>query len=174
MTHYKEFAADWVWVTDHSIQLGQEKVLVVLGIREKDIPSGRALTLDDLTTLSLHISTNTNSELVKSQLLDIAEKYGPPLHIISDGGPDLKKGIDDFIKWHTQTGFIYDIKHKVALHLKRLLGSNGAFLGFCELAAKAQGYMRQTNVAALAPPNQRSKSRYMNLDGLIKWANKIE
>jgi len=148
--------------------------LVVLGIREKDIPSGRALTFDDLTTLGLYISKKTNSKLVKSQLLDIAEKYGAPLHIVSDGGPDLKKGIDDFIKWHTQTSFIYDIKHKVALHLKKLLGKCSDFLSFCELAAKAQDYMRQTNIAALAPPNQRSKSRYMNLDGLIKWANKIE
>jgi len=33
--------------------------------------------------------------------------------------------------------------------------------------------MQQTNVAALAPPNQRSKCRYMNLEKLINWAMKI-
>lgn len=170
----KENATDWVWITDHSIQLGAEKVLVVLGIRAKDIPSGRALTLDDLTTLGLYISKKNNSELVKAQLSEVAEKYGSPLYIVSDGGPDLKKGIDDFIQLHMESNFIYDIKHKVAIYLKKLLGNNDCFISFCELATKAQGYMRQTDVAALAPPNQRSKSRFMNLDGLIKWANKIK
>jgi hypothetical protein len=132
------------------------------------------LTLDDLTTLGLYISKKTNAELVKAQLSEVAEKYGSPLHIVSDGGPDLKKGIDDFIQLHTETNFIYDIKHKVAIYLKKLLGNNDTFISFCELTTKSQGYMRQTDVAALAPPNQRSKSRFMNLDGLIKWANKIK
>jgi hypothetical protein len=169
----KEYSDDWVWITDHSIQLGAEKVLLVLGIREKHIPAGRALTFDDLTTLGLYISRNTNSEVVKAQLSEVADKYGSPMHIVSDGGPDLKRGIDDFIKSSSHTSFIYDIKHKIAIYLKKLLGKNDSFLSFCELAAKSQGYMRQTDVAALAPPNQRSKSRFMNLDGLINWANKI-
>jgi hypothetical protein len=161
----KEYSRDWIWITDHSIQLGSEKVLLILGIREGHIPLGRALTFDDLTTLGLYISKSTNAEVVKAQLSEVAEKYGSPKHIGSDGGPDLKRGIDDFIKLSPQTNFIYDIKHKIAIYLKKLLGRNDAFLSFCELAAKSQGYMRQTDVAALAPPNQRSKSRFMNLDG---------
>jgi len=173
LNEHKNYSKDWVWITDHSIQLGPEKVLLVLGIREHSIPSGRALTFDDLTTLGLYISKNTNSEIVKTQLSEVAEKYGSPTHIVSDGGPDLKSGIDKFIKSSSETSFIYDIKHKIATYLKKLLGKNDSFLGFCEFAKKSQGYMRQTNVAALAPPNQRSKSRFMNLDGLINWANKI-
>ena len=173
LTEPKKHSDDWIWITDHSIQLGAEKVLLVVGIRECQIPTGRALTFEDLTPLGLYISKSTNSEVVKAQLSEVAEKYGSPKHIVSDGGPDLKRGIDDFIKLSPQTNFIYDIKHKIAIYLKKLLGKNDAFLSFCELAAKSQGYMRQTDVAALAPPNQRSKSRFMNLDGLIKWANKI-
>ena len=169
----KEYSDDWIWITDHSIQLGAEKVLLVLGIRERHIPAGRALTFDDLTTLGLYISKSTNAEVVKAQLSEVAKKYGSPMHIVSDGGPDLKKGIDDFIESSSHTSFIYDIKHKIAVYLKKLLGKNDSFLSFCELAAKSQSYMRQTDVAALAPPNQRSKSRFMNLDGLIKWANRI-
>ena len=169
----KPYTTDWIWIVDHSIQLGSEKVLVVLGIRENDIPSGRALRFEDMTVLGLKVSTNTNGNRVNQQLSELANLYGPPMHIVSDGGPDLKSGIEKYINTQPETKFIYDIKHKIATHLKRLLEKNESWLSFCQLAAQAQGYMRQTDVAALAPPNQRSKCRYMNLGGLLKWAHKI-
>ncbi|WP_320041031.1 hypothetical protein [uncultured Desulfobacter sp.] len=34
---------------------------------------------------------------------------------------------------------------------------------------KHQKKVQQTPLAAIAPPNQRSKARYMNVDTLIKW-----
>ena len=169
----KSYTDDWIWIADHSIQLGVEKVLVVLGIREIDIPNDRALQFKDMTVLGLKVSTNTNGETVSQHLNDIAHLYGSPMHIVSDGGSDLKSGIEKFIKTNSQTKFIYDAKHKIATYLKRLLEKHDAWLGFCQMASKAQGYMRQTGAAALAPPNQRSKCRYMNLEGLLKWAEQI-
>lgn len=166
-------ANDWIWIADHSIQLGTEKVLVVLGIRAINIPEERALVFSDMTPLGLFISKNTNGEKVAEQLQGLAKEYGEPMHIVSDGGPDLKSGIDTFINRSSNTKFIYDIKHKIAIHLKKLLSSDESWLSFCELCSKAQGYMRQTDNAALAPPNQRSKSRYMNIDRLINWAKKV-
>lgn len=166
-------ANDWIWIADHSIQLGTEKVLVVLGIRAINIPEERALAFSDMIPLGLFISKNTNGEKVAEQLQGLAKEYGEPMHIVSDGGPDLKSGIDTFINRSSNTKFIYDIKHKIAIHLKKLLSSDKSWLSFCELCSKAQGYMRQTDNAALAPPNQRSKSRYMNIDRLINWAKKV-
>ncbi len=43
------------------------------------------------------------------------------------------------------------------------------WLKFIELATKTKVSVQQTILAFLAPPNQRSKSRYMNVDILIKW-----
>ena len=51
----KGYSDDWIWITDHSIQLGAEKILLVLGIKEQNIPSERALTFDDLAPLGLYI-----------------------------------------------------------------------------------------------------------------------
>jgi len=174
LSEEKEAAKDWIWIADHSIQLGTEKVLVVLGIQAKNLPEARALDFSDMTTLGLFISKSTNGKKVAEQLRSIANEYGEPMHIVSDGGPDLKSGIDTFINMTSGTKFIYDIKHKIAIHLKKLLGTDESWLSFCELCTKAQSYMRQTESAALAPPNQRSKSRYMNIDRLIKWAKKIQ
>ena len=47
----KERADDWIIIADESIGIGQEKVLVVLGIRRKDVDFTRPLKLKDLTPL---------------------------------------------------------------------------------------------------------------------------
>lgn len=170
----KPYSTSWIWIVDHSIQLGDEKVLVVLGIQENAIPLGRALQFEDMTLLGLKVSKKTTGERVSEQLSEIASLYGPPMHIVSDGGPDLKSGIEKYVKTQPESKFIYDIKHRIAIHLKKLLEKDYSWLSFCQLAAKAQSHMRQTDVAALSPPNQRSKCRYMNLGGLVNWANKLE
>jgi hypothetical protein len=43
-SHYKlerdkEKAEDWIWIVDHTVQLGHEKCLVILGIRQSRLPS---------------------------------------------------------------------------------------------------------------------------------------
>ena len=75
-----------------------------------------------------------------------------------------------FCDQHPQTSFIYDIKHKVATILKRELKDDQDWNEFVKLANETRRKVQQTSLAALAPPNQRSKSRYMNVDKLVKWA----
>jgi len=104
--------------------------------------------------------------LSKSEFLS----FGVPKEIIVDHGSDLKKGIEIFCRQHPQTCFIYDIKHKVAAILKRELKDDQDWNEFVKLANETRRKVQQTSLAALAPPNQRSKSRYMNVDKLIKWA----
>ena len=48
LTRQKEKANDWVIILDHSIQLGQEKILVILGIRQSNIDFTRPLQYQDL------------------------------------------------------------------------------------------------------------------------------
>ena len=47
-------ANDWAWLIDHSVQIGQEKCLVILGIRLTDLPPrGRSLRHQDLELIEL-------------------------------------------------------------------------------------------------------------------------
>ena len=44
---------DWIWFSDHSNQIGQEKILEILGIRESDLPPlGQTLPLSKMRTLA--------------------------------------------------------------------------------------------------------------------------
>ena len=38
LTRPKPQADDWVWLVDHTVQIGQEKCLVVLGVRLSELP----------------------------------------------------------------------------------------------------------------------------------------
>lgn len=175
LTQPKEIADDWIWIADHSVQIGADKCLVILGIRAKDLPKGRALTLCDVEPLAVIPTKLSNRKVVFDQLSQIAHITGVPYAIVSDAGSDLKAGIDDycdFIRYRTR--HIYDITHWVALQLKTIFESDKSWLSFIEYCSTAQQYMRQTEVAALSPPNQRSKARYLNIGIIIRWAQKIQ
>jgi hypothetical protein len=94
-----------------------------------------------------------------------------PRQIIADGGTDIKAGVNRFCQDHPRTCFIYDIKHKAAAVLKRHLNSDSTWNDFVKRASGVAKQLQQTDMAAFAPPSQRAKSRYMNIDRLVKWAH---
>jgi hypothetical protein len=170
----KNIADDWVWIVDHSIQTGAEKCLVVLGIRAKDLPKDRALALSDVEPLAVMPITASDKAVVCAQLEGVAHITGVPYAIVSDAGPDLKAGIDAYCALNPyRTRHIYDVTHWIALQMKGLFEQDENWMSFVEYASIAQQFMRQTEVAALAPPNQRSKARYLNIDIIIRWAQRI-
>jgi hypothetical protein len=168
----KEKANDWVWIVDHTVQVGTEKCLVILGIRLYDLPApGSCLTHEDVEPIDLIPMKHSNGQVVFEQLSQTIEKTGVPRAIVGDHGSDIKSGVERFCEEHDETCYIYDIKHKTAAILKRELRNDGPWQEFVQLAAKTKKRVQQTSIAHLAPPNQRSKARYMNVDSLIQWGS---
>jgi len=166
-------AEDWVWIVDHTLQLGAEKCLVILGIRLCDLPTGRSVGHADVEPLALYPVKHSNGEVVFEQLEQSVSKTGVPREIVGDHGSDLKSGIEKFCQAHPETVYVYDIKHQSASLLKHLLQADKDWAAFRGLAARAKSQLQQTALAFLAPPNQRSKARYMNLDILIQWGENV-
>ncbi len=166
-------AEDWVWIVDHTLQLGAEKSLVILGIRLCDLPIGRSVGHADVEPLALYPVKHSDGEVVFEQLEQTVSKTGVPREIVGDHGSDLKSGIEKFCQAHPETVYVYDIKHQSASLLKHLLKGDKAWEAFTGLAARAKSQLQQTALAFLAPPNQRSKARYMNLDILIQWGENV-
>ena len=166
----QERADDWIWIVDHTVQLGSEKCLVILGIRQSKLPQAELyLNHEDVEPIALLPVTHSNGEIVFRQLTQTVEKTGLPREIVGDHGTDIKSGIERFCQDHEQTCYIYDIKHKGAAILKRELKDDQHWSKFIQLAAQTSKRVQQTRLSALAPPNQRSKARYMNVDRLVKW-----
>jgi len=166
----KEEGRDWVWIVDHVVQTGAEKCLLIVGIRLSALPAvGEHLTHADVEPIALYPVTQSNGDLVYQQLEEACKQTGVPREILSDQGSDLHKGIKQFCQAHPETSFIYDVKHKVAAVLKRELGATSLWQEFSRLAGQTTQRVQQTVLAALAPPRQRRKARYMNVGELVAW-----
>ncbi len=173
LTRPKTMADDWVWMVDHTVQIGVEKCLVVLGIRLCDLPpAGTCLSLEDLEPLHIEPMPKSNSELVHEQLEPLIEKTGVPRLILNDHGSDLHGGVKLFCEQHPHTSEIYDITHKAARLLKSQLESDEAWSRFCKQTGQTKFQTQQTELAFLVPPSQRSKARYMNLGSIVAWGNR--
>jgi hypothetical protein len=164
-------ADDWMWIMDHTMQLGERKCLIVVGIRQSAWNSQqRVLGHEDVELIDLVPVTESNGKVVYRQLKAAAANTGVPRAIISDAGSDLHAGIERFRQAHPTTAWLYDIKHKTACLLKHAMEHDASWSGFVEKAHRFKQQVSFTPLAALASPQQRSKARYMNLDVLVDWA----
>ena len=171
LTRPKPVADDCAWLCEHSIQIGKEKCFVVLGIRLSELPPrGVALAYQHMEPLAILVVTKSTGDIVAQQLQSIIALTGMPRMIAADRGSDLHAGIKLFLSNHGSIDYLYDMKHFVASVLRRLLWCDETCREFTSLAAKSSKELQQTALAPLAPPNQRSKSRYMNLEPLLGWA----
>ncbi len=170
LTREKEKEDDWIWIVDHSVQLGKEKCFVILGIRQSKLPKAETILYhEDVELLGLFPVTKSNGDIVYQQLEETISKTGIPKQIISDHGSDVKSGVERFCQKYSNTIYIYDITHKVATLLKRELSADDKWNEFTTFATNTKQKIQQTDLANLAPPNQRTKARYMNIETLIKW-----
>ena len=103
----------------------------------------------------------------------IGEKVGVPQQIISDKGSDLYKGIKLYQEKHQEIIHSHDITHQIALLLKKELEAGAEYESFAKKCCQTRQQIQQTELGYLMPPSQRSKSRYFNLDELLKWGMKI-
>jgi hypothetical protein len=164
-------ADDWMWIMDHTMQLGDQKCLIIVGIRQSCWNAeNRVLSHEDVELIDLVPVTESNGKVVYRQLQAAAAKTGVPRAIVSDHGSDLHAGVKRFRRAHRTTAWLYDIKHKTACLLKHALKGDASWQAFVEKAHRFKQQVSLTSLAALAPPQQRSKARYMNLDVLTDWA----
>ena len=165
----KVIADDWIWMIDHSIQIGPCKCLVILGLRLSAFTIARPLHHQDMELIDLVPMDSATKQTVAACLEAAVAKTGAPRAILSDHAADLHGAIEIFRGQHPETGELYDIKHKAACLLKALLEGDESWKRFTGLAAQAKVALQQTGAACLVPPSQRSKSRFMNLSELVRW-----
>jgi hypothetical protein len=65
----KQIADDWIWIVDHTIQLGNEKCLVILGIRQSCLPPAELyINHEDVEPIALLPVNKSNGDIVYQQL----------------------------------------------------------------------------------------------------------
>jgi hypothetical protein len=170
----KPVADDWAWMIDHSVQIGKEKVLVILGIRLQDLPPpGQCLTHDRMELIALEPMESSTRQDVADHLEAAARSTCVPRVIVDDHGVDLTGGVALFRRDHPGTVEVYDIKHKAACLLKARLEKDPRWQAFNTWMGRVRCAIQQTELAALVPPGVRLKARFMNLGPQLDWAEMV-
>jgi hypothetical protein len=167
-------ADDWAWLIDHSVQIGQEKCLVILGIRLRDLPPrGQSLRHEDLELIGLMPAISWTRAEVDQALEKAVLRSGVPRVIVNDHGADITGGVALFQRRHPQTVEIYDIKHKAACLLKSRLEKSPRWQEFQTRVGQTRCAVQQTELAFLVPPAPKSKARFMNLGPHLAWGKRM-
>lgn len=163
-----EFAEDWVIILDESIQIGASKLLLILGIRDSLWNFDRPLQLNDLQVLYLSSYSPYDWSCVSDALEKITSKVGKIKYAIADQGGIIQKAL----KYH-QIPAVLDITHVVANLLKKQYKEDPQYQGLNKQLGTINHQIKQTALAGLMAPKQRNKCRFMNLQSLSTWGNKI-
>jgi hypothetical protein len=170
LTRPKPKADDWVWIFDHTVQLGGMKALIIVGIRLSQWEEQRGpLRHEDLTVLDVMPMRHSSGPAVEARLKAVAQQTGDPRAIVGDGGTDLKCGIASFQQTHHGVARLYDIKHKMALLLQQQLEKDSRWAKFIARVNQTRARVLLTDLAFLTPANLKAKSRYLNLPPLVTW-----
>lgn len=168
----KERANDWALIVDNSVQIGTQKCLVILGVRLSKF-QGKALRFEDMEMLAMEFHDRSDAKIVCKALDKAQEKVGAVAMVCADDGTDLRKGVSLFCKKH-HVGRVFDVVHKIGTFLKKVLEKDPEWKAFVSAAAVAKKKMQQTQAAHLVPPNQRTKSRFLNIEILVHWAVDVD
>jgi hypothetical protein len=165
---------DWIFILDHTIEFSTQKCLLVLGISMEKFMSNKCIIChEDVYILRLSITVKTDGIQIFNLLDTIVKEVGIPKQIISDHGSDIMKGVRLLCGKYQNIVNSYDITHKCAILLKHILGWDIKWNQFVRNIQETKRKILNTDLAFLAPPKPREKSRWLNLDRYVDWAEKV-
>jgi hypothetical protein len=165
-----EAAEDWIWMSDHSNQIGQEKVLQILGVRASQLPPpGKTLGLQEMRVLATIPGIHWKREDVRAEYKKLAKRIGAPRYLLTDGAVELWESADVLEKPGEKPTVLRDMKHYAANVFEKLIGKSERFETFLTKLGRARSAVQQTELGCFTPPPQKPKSRFMNLGPTLRW-----
>lgn len=163
-----------VWLTDHTNQIGKEKVLTVLRVRGSQLPRpGVPLRHQDVEILALVPGETWKREDVAKVYEETAKRCGVPRAIETDGAVELREPIETLGKSGQKPLVIRDLKHFLANQLEGLLTRDPQYQAFVKQLGGTRPALQQTELAHFIPPGFKMKARFMNLAPTLTWASTI-
>lgn len=165
---------DWIFITDFSIQLGKERCLLILGVTKQSLlENGYELKHKQVQVLDIYVQDRFDGQDVYKRIAKTAEKTGNPVQIISDKGPDIRKGIDFFCDENKSTKPTYDITHMIGIVLKRHLSNDPRWKSLQEDLLSLTQQVKQTELSFLRPIAMSTKARWLNIKKEIEYLEHV-
>jgi len=169
-----EKRADWIYITDFSIQLGKERCLLVLGVTKQSlIENGYVLRHKHVRVLDIFVKEHIDAQKVHERLLITEEKTGTPCQIIADGGRDICKGIGLLCNENESIISTYDITHMIGVVLKHHIEKDERWQNLQDDLLSLTQQIKQTELSFLRPIAMSTKARWLNLNKEVEYLENI-
>jgi hypothetical protein len=169
-----ERASDWVFIFDHTTSLGKLDCLLILGVRLGSLsPDAFAPGHRDVVVLDLDVSDKADAGHVRERLEAACQRAGLPEQVVSDHASNLVKAIALLQADHPGVVDTYDVTHQLALLVERQLKADGDWDAFQKGCSQSLWQLQKSAGAFLVPPRQRTKARYMSVQGHVSWASDV-
>ena len=165
---------DWIYILDHSIQLGTDRCLVILGVRAQSLgQDGYNLTHQQMQVLDIYIHSKACAQVVYERLGLAAKRSGRPVQVLSDQGADIRKGVALFAQDHPRLICSSDITHKIGCLLKKYLPTDPRWVGLETTLTSISHRIKQSNLSFLRPATVGKKSRWLNIEKIMSWLTQL-
>lgn len=172
LDYAKVKAGQYVGIIDESIQIGREKLLLLLGVKLRDTWSHAApLMMNDVEVLGVEVQQrwpgDKVAEFIKKRLAH--HKEIDLRYVISDQGTNLLSALRML-----SIPAVSDCSHMMMNVVKKLFSNNKQLSA---LAAQMGQFRRKfllTELGYLLPPTLRDKDRFLRIFTLVEWNNRIQ
>jgi hypothetical protein len=164
----------WLWIIDHTIQIGEKKLFAIVGCPLPAVPFGqRCLSLADVHLIALVPMKESNQELIDIELEKATQRTGAPREILADQAGDLTKGIELYQQRHAETAAVGDVAHYGANVLENRWERDPRWAEMIKRFSAVNQQIRQTADAFLLSPALRNKARFMSVGPLLRFARRV-
>ena len=168
---------DWIWLSDHSNQIGQEKILEIIGIRASDLPQpGETLPLNKMRVLANIPGISWSKEDVGREYEKLAGRIGMPKYVVTDGASELRESVDVLRNKENKEKkpiLLRDMKHYAANVFEKLIGKDERFQSYLSKLGQTRNHVQQTELGHFTPSSQKPKARFMNLGPSLRWGKMV-
>lgn len=172
-----EAADEWALLGDSTCAVGLTQCFMVLGVNMKAWKTRKDRTLfhTDVRVFEVCPTSRSTGDAICGAFQKATHRVkGQVSMLLSDQGSDVKRGGKLYTEIHPEVCHIFDIPHKLSGLLEKNLGKNEIFLEFAKQLNHTRRLVAQTELAALMPPSQRGKGRFMNVALYLNWPLKIQ
>ncbi len=157
-------------IVDESVSIGQEKVLLILGVPLPSTMSRIApLTLAEVEVIHVASRSSWKGSDISEAIEAWRTKYGVQIaYAVTDAASNIKNGLNlSAIHW------IYDCSHVIANQVQRMFSKDDHFNNLVKRMNTTRTLWPSCQWAPYMPPTMRKKARFHQVLEIHCWANFI-
>ncbi len=172
LTYARDLKGDYVVIIDESIQIGKEKLLLMLGVKvETDRCRCAPLSGQDVEVLGMEVQSSWAGKDIAEFIQRKLSHYPLVnlLYVVSDQGASLLAAVRSL-----NLAWVSDCTHVMMNAVKELFDQDAAL---SELSASIGQLRRQLTLSdwgALLPPTLRDKDRFLRIFTIVEWAERLD